>query len=71
MKTLVTMAMMAILFLGSCTTHHTAGRSGKVPPGQAKKISGRKSAREHAPGQRKKHMRYENYHMDITINKNR
>ena len=71
MKSLVTLAIMAILFFGSCATYHTAGRSGKVPPGQAKKISGRKSAREHAPGQRKKHMRYNYYYMDFNFNKNR
>ncbi|SKB29938.1 hypothetical protein SAMN05660226_00593 [Parapedobacter luteus] len=38
----------------SYVTHRTAGKSGKVPPGQAKKITGKKSARDHAPGQQKK-----------------
>ncbi len=55
MKSLIALLVIAIIFLGSCTVHRTAGRSGKVPPGQAKKISGKKSARDHAPGQRKKH----------------
>jgi hypothetical protein len=32
----------------------TAGNSGKVPPGQAKKVSGSQSAKPHAPGQQKK-----------------
>lgn len=72
MKVFIALAASAVFFLGSCTVYHTAGRSGKVPPGQAKKISGRKSARDHAPGQRKKHMRHDNYYyMDININKNR
>ncbi len=39
--------------MAACTTY-TAGRSGKVPPGQAKKIYGSKSAKQHAPGQKKK-----------------
>ena len=53
-----------ILMFSSCYTTQTAGRSGKVPPGQAKKYHGQKkykgkkkgnSARYYAPGQRKKH----------------
>ncbi|MGV3762004.1 quinol oxidase subunit 4 [Parapedobacter sp.] len=59
MKSLIALLVTAVIFLGSCTMHRTAGRSGKVPPGQAKKISGKKSARDHAPGQRKKHLRYD------------
>ena len=31
----------------------TAGNSGKIPPGQAKKIYGTKSAKPFAPGQNK------------------
>ncbi|KAF2514848.1 hypothetical protein [Flavobacterium foetidum] len=43
------------LSLNACSTHtHVATRSGKVPPGQAKKMSGEKSAKAYAPGQRKK-----------------
>ena len=39
----------------SSNTHsHSHHKSKKVPPGQAKKISGHKSAKSHAPGQRKK-----------------
>ena len=60
MKFFLALAVSAVFFLGSCTVYHTAGHSGKVPPGQAKKISGRKSARDHAPGQQKKHIRYDN-----------
>ncbi len=41
------------VLLGSCTVYHDA--SGKrIPPGQAKKIYGTKSAKPFAPGQRKK-----------------
>ncbi|MFC3198916.1 quinol oxidase subunit 4 [Parapedobacter deserti] len=55
MRYLVTLLFAAtVLWMSSCTVHRTAGKSGKVPPGQAKKITGKKSARDHAPGQRKK-----------------
>ena len=48
--------LLAAFLLGSCTTTtYTAGNSGKVPPGQAKKMTGSKSAKKYAPGQRKKH----------------
>lgn len=45
-----------ILSVISCTvhTHSTASGSGKIPPGQAKKMSGSKSAKAYAPGQQKK-----------------
>jgi hypothetical protein len=43
-----------LLVLNACTTYRTAGNSGKVPPGQAKKMTGSKSAKKHAPGQQKK-----------------
>ncbi|MEC3880071.1 quinol oxidase subunit 4 [Parapedobacter sp. 10938] len=59
MKALAALLVTAVIFLGSCTMQRTAGRSGKVPPGQEKKISGKQSARDHAPGQRKKHLRYD------------
>lgn len=32
----------------------TTTKSGSLPPGQAKKVSGSKSAKEYAPGQQKK-----------------
>jgi len=51
-KYIVLLVLTASL-LSSCVVH-TAGRSGKVPPGQAKKITGKKSARDHAPGHREK-----------------
>lgn len=41
----------------SCTVHHhhrhKTVKVKKLPPGQAKKISGDKSARRHAPGHNK------------------
>lgn len=47
-------ALLISCFLWSCGTfHHTAGHSGKIPPGQAKKMYGHKSARDFAPGHNK------------------
>jgi hypothetical protein len=46
--------VLAVFLLSSCSVYHPAGNSGKVPPGQAKKMTGSKSAKKHAPGQRKK-----------------
>ena len=45
--------ILSFSLLTACTTY-TAGNSGKVPPGQAKKMTGSKSAKPYAPGQRKK-----------------
>ena len=39
--------------ISSCTPYIKAGRSGKVPPGQAKKMYGQQSARDFAPGHNK------------------
>jgi hypothetical protein len=33
--------------------HHGSTKTKKVPPGQAKKVSGQKSAKNHAPGHNK------------------
>jgi len=38
--------------LGSCAAHQTAGNSGKVPPGQAKKVYGTKSAKPFTPAKK-------------------
>ncbi|UYQ94951.1 hypothetical protein MKQ68_07570 [Chitinophaga horti] len=47
------LALTILGLLSSCYTPGTAGRSGKVPPGQMKKATGSKSARPYAPGQNK------------------
>lgn len=64
----IAVIIMVLLFLITsmlgCTIHnsrsnshshsHSHHKSKKVPPGKAKKISGHKSAKSHAHGQRKK-----------------
>lgn len=58
--TKIAVIIMVILFvivsMLSCTVHHTHNhshhKSKKMPPGQAKKISGQKSAKSHAHGHR-------------------
>lgn len=55
------LAIMMSIGLGACVSlrsNSTAGNSGKIPPGQAKKIFGTKSAKPFAPGQRKKMKSY-------------
>ncbi|KIQ22139.1 hypothetical protein Q1W71_00835 [Flavobacterium pectinovorum] len=52
--------IMVILFVAlsviSCVAHvHNDGGPKKMPPGQAKKMSGSQSAKAYAPGQQKKH----------------
>jgi len=45
------------LSIAGCSVHSSSSSSsgsGKVPPGQAKKMSGSKSAKAYAPGQQKK-----------------
>jgi len=54
-RTFLIFAFAALIFASSCYTTRTAGNSGKVPPGQAKKRYGSKSARPFAPGQSKKY----------------
>lgn len=54
-KIYLIIAISGILLSSSCYTVRTAGNSGKVPPGQAKKATGSKSAKPYAPGQQKKH----------------
>ena len=52
---IVMVLLFVIVSMLSCTIHHTrSNRSGKIPPGQAKKMSGSKSAKAYAPGQQKK-----------------
>ncbi|CAH0310177.1 MULTISPECIES: cupin domain-containing protein [unclassified Pedobacter] len=47
-------ALSVMLLTSACYSIRTAGNSGKVPPGQAKKGTGSKSAKPFAPGQQKR-----------------
>ncbi|SHG20297.1 MULTISPECIES: hypothetical protein [Flavobacterium] len=55
---IVLVLLFLVLSVISCSTHthtHTHTTSGKkIPPGQAKKMNGDKSAKAYAPGQQKK-----------------
>ncbi|MFH6967046.1 hypothetical protein [Flavobacterium sp. FlaQc-28] len=53
---IVMVILFVIISAISCSTHTHTYSSGpkKVPPGQAKKMSGSKSAKAYAPGQQKK-----------------
>ena len=55
--TKVAVIIMVVLFVAisviSCSTH-VHNSANKIPPGQAKKMSGSKSAKAYAPGQQKK-----------------
>ncbi|RZJ49528.1 MAG: hypothetical protein EOO44_18100 [Flavobacterium sp.] len=59
MKSIYTLllAMLFLVGLSNCAVNHThsssASTSKKMPPGQAKKVSGSKSAKRYAPGQNK------------------
>lgn len=56
MKKILLPAMMAIAFIVvSCATRPTHTSTNGLPPGQAKKITGSKSAKPYAPGQQKNH----------------
>lgn len=54
---LVMLVTLCTIGFSSCTVHHhhrhKTVRVKKLPPGQAKKITGDKSARRHAPGHNK------------------
>ncbi len=50
-KLLISLTL-SLLILSSCTCVKTTG-SGKIPPGQAKKVTGSQSAKPYAPGQNK------------------
>ncbi|RXM42602.1 hypothetical protein [Flavobacterium sp. YO12] len=56
---IVMVILFVIISAISCSTHthtYTPATSGKkIPPGQAKKMNGDKSAKAYAPGQQKKH----------------
>jgi PBP1b-binding outer membrane lipoprotein LpoB len=52
-KILLSFLFIALIFT-SCSYHYHS-QSGGLPPGQAKKVTGSKSAKAYAPGQQKKH----------------
>ena len=52
MKKLI-LPVTALMLLASCT-YHAHPRTGTLPPGHAKKVTGSKSAKAYAPGQQKK-----------------
>jgi len=55
MKKIYFIVTLSVMLLSSaCYSTRTAGNSGKVPPGQAKKGTASKSARPFAPGQQKR-----------------
>jgi hypothetical protein len=58
MKSLSFMKFLFILFISfsltSCVTVNQNQKPKRIPPGQAKKMTGSKSARPYAPGQQKK-----------------
>jgi len=53
---IIMVALFVVISVVSCSTHvHNSSNSNKkIPPGQAKKMSGSKSAKAYAPGQQKK-----------------
>lgn len=52
MKRIFMISMVTAIIFSSCTYHvHPNGKP--LPPGQAKKITGSKSAKPYAPGQQK------------------
>lgn len=53
MKRLILLLFLGSILATSCTVYHETP-SGKLPPGQAKKVYGTKSAKPFAPGQQKK-----------------
>lgn len=49
--------LLSVAFMSSCASYSQGRGNQGMPPGQAKKIFGTKSAKPFAPGQRKKHKR--------------
>jgi hypothetical protein len=54
MKRIVLSTAVLLIITGSSCTHHSHPHNGGLPPGQAKKVYGTKSAKPFAPGQQKK-----------------
>ncbi|MET6998930.1 hypothetical protein [Chitinophaga defluvii] len=54
-------ALITGIFLSGCVSTHQGGNPHGMPPGQAKKVYGTKSAKPFAPGQQKKVKNYNDY----------
>jgi hypothetical protein len=52
-RIVLSIAVLLLISAASCT-YHSVPRAGALPPGQAKKAYGTKSAKPFAPGQQKK-----------------
>ncbi len=60
---LIMVVMMALTAVSCYSNHHHSGK--KMPPGQAKKIYGKKSAKQFAPGQQKKKGKKSRHYDDV------
>lgn len=73
MKILKTIGLtvIAVLFLTSCAPGLKPNGNRGLPPGQVKKVTGSKSAKRHAPGQKKKRTkrRYDFHFNDLRPNR--
>lgn len=54
MKRLAVPGAILLIIIGSSCTYRSHPQTGELPPGQAKKVYGTKSAKPFAPGQQKK-----------------
>lgn len=52
MKKIILLALLSGFAFSACKSVHTSAHS-DLPPGQAKKVTGEQSAKNHAPGQQK------------------
>jgi len=55
MKRLILPGAFLLLIIASSCTYQSHPQTGRMPPGQAKKVYGTQSAKPFAPGQQKKH----------------
>lgn len=53
-----------VFLMSSC---YVGGRHSHLPPGQAKKVYGEKSAKRFAPGQQKKKKGHGHHKMDVLV----
>ena len=71
MKRYITYLLAAVIAI-SVTSCYTSGRypHGHLPPGQAKKVYGDKSAKRHAPSQKKKKSKKAKHHHKYDVHYN-